>query len=218
MSVERVSLTSVFAALLISTATSHSASAADTQLNIQSRWAGTFRTGQLNVLPLEQRLRRVGYLNDRKTWTRVWSAWKPDQKCPAIHFNEQLVVLIKNVRYLNRLSDPRATLSAGKLLVRAAETRSTRPIRSRVHCVLFSVPRAGIKWITDTNGEPLEVKTPTASKTFTVHPQIPSVSPRPQSACACGPPGTGYGKSSRPWVKYEPVHTGFFRDFYRGTD
>jgi len=218
MSVHAMPLNSVSGALIVSASCILAASAEDKTLIIREKWSGVFPVGRLHVLPAEQRLRRVGYLDNQKLWTATWQAWKPQQKQPQIDFDKQIIVFIKNVRFLNRLSRPTASLKQATLLVRAAETRSARPIRNQVFCLMFPVPRSGITAITDGKEPQLKVKTDagfvTQSNGFPRHSKPHAPRSGPKSVAS----SEGRRPLNRNGPEFRPLPSVFFRAFPRGND
>lgn len=218
MSVHPMPLTSLTGALIVSASCVLSASAENTTWVVREKWSGVFPVGRLHVLPKEQRLRRVGYLDNQKLWTSVWQAWKPQQKRPQVDFDKQMIVFIKNVRFLNRLSRPTVSLQDGTLLVRAAETRSARPIRNQVFCLMFPVPRRGIGGITDGKEPQLKVKTDARLQRQSVRSLEPAVrnrpSPRPTPALSARNRQTW----KRNWLGFRPLLGAFFRAFASEND
>ena len=100
-------------------------------------------------LPQPQQPNRLGYIADAKTWARVWQAWHPGLTVPQVDFNTEIVVWIRNTRYLNHIKLAGVGLKDETAVVAARETRSAKPIEAELHCVMFVLRRKGVERLSD---------------------------------------------------------------------
>jgi hypothetical protein len=141
--------TSLIIFLCILNAALDTSAAEPKKMELKQKWQGTFPTARLKLLAKGHQASRVAFIAEGKQWSQVWKAFDAEAKEPKIDFDKNIVVMVKNVRFLNRIFVGNATLDDGTLKVLAGETRTARPINDRVHCAMFVVPRAGIKKISD---------------------------------------------------------------------
>jgi hypothetical protein len=118
-------------------------------IDVNKAWVGMLPIESVLLLPKVTRDHRIGIIDKEEIWSKIWKAHQPDEKQPKVDFDSQVVVFIKNVRHLNRITLVSAELDDGLLTIRSKQTRSARPIRGRVHCVLIIVQRVGIRQISD---------------------------------------------------------------------
>jgi hypothetical protein len=137
----------VVALLAVSTSGSHAAD--PKKMDITEKWQGSFPTASMKLLRKDQQASRIAFIGDLKQWAAVWEAFDPQADQPQVDFEKNIVVMVKNVRFLNSIFISGATLDTGTLKVTAGETRTARPIRDKVQCAMFVVARDGIKKITD---------------------------------------------------------------------
>jgi hypothetical protein len=119
------------------------------KMDIKQKWQGSFPTASMKLLAKDQQASRVAVVDDAKQWSKIWKAFDSEAKQPKVDFDKNIVVMVKNVRFLNRIFVGGATLDGGILKVSAGETRTARPIRDKVYCALFVVPKEGIEKISD---------------------------------------------------------------------
>jgi len=118
-------------------------------VEIRQTWSGMLPTASLKLFPENQRKLRVACITGPKPWKQFWSDFDADGALPKIDFKKDLVVIAKNVRYLNRINIRAARLDKGTLKVLALETRTARPIQDSVYCSVIVVRRTGIEKISD---------------------------------------------------------------------
>ena len=100
-------------------------------------------------LPPLQRANRLGYIDNAKTWSSIWQSWHPQTTVPHVDFKSELVVWIRNARYLNRIKFAGVQIKDSIAVVAAQETRSARPIQGELHCLMFVLPRKGVQQLSD---------------------------------------------------------------------
>lgn len=132
-------------------------------VKIEQQWSGSLPVESLKLFPENQQKSRVAYVADQKQWETLWNVFESageqsDAELPKVDFEKSLVVVTKNVRYLNRISVNSASLDNGVLRVLALETRSARPIENKVYCAILVVPRKGIEKISDGGRQTIEIK------------------------------------------------------------
>jgi hypothetical protein len=118
-------------------------------INIERSWTGMLPIEGVARLPKAYRDNRIGIVSEAESWSRIWKMYQPGKKQPEVDFDAQFVVFIKNVRYLNRIKLVSAELADGLLSLKSQETRSARPIRDQVYCVMILIDREGIQLIRD---------------------------------------------------------------------
>jgi hypothetical protein len=92
---------------------------------------------------------RMSVISDDASWDKLWSAVLKDTLCdfPQADFENQVAVLVHNVKYLNEIKVLKSTREANVRLVNLAVTRTALPVRAKVHMVVILVPRANMKAI-----------------------------------------------------------------------
>jgi hypothetical protein len=128
------------------------------RMELKEKWQGTFPMASMKLLAKDQQASRMAFVGSSEQWSKVWKAFDAEGKQPKVDFDKNIVVMVKNVRYLNRIFVANATLDAGTLKVVAGETRTARPIGDHVHCAMFVVPRAGIDKISDGGRSTISIK------------------------------------------------------------
>ncbi|MGB7344460.1 MAG: hypothetical protein WBD20_09625 [Pirellulaceae bacterium] len=106
-------------------------------------------TSTLKYLPEAQRSNRIGYIHQQATWAAAWKSWHPEHPVPAVDFETEIVVWVRNTRYLNRIQLGGVRVEDATAIIAAQETRSAKPIVSELHCVMFVLPRKGIDCLSD---------------------------------------------------------------------
>jgi hypothetical protein len=104
-------------------------------------WHGDYPVAQLKRLPPEQ---GVGFINDAKTFERVWKAFKPGGTVPDIDFKSNLVLFARNTQFYNSIRIGKVNVKNGVADVVAMETMSAMPIADYVAMSLVVVPRQEI--------------------------------------------------------------------------
>ena len=112
---------------------------------IEHKWSGKFPVAQLPIFPVEMQQNKVACVVNADQWALVWAALDMQDDLPKIDFEKNFIVMVKNVRFVNRISIMRVTQTSDTLSVMAMETRTARPIDKVVLCALAVVPRAGVK-------------------------------------------------------------------------
>lgn len=110
----------------------------------EKSWTGLVNVACLQLFPEEQKSQRLALIKTRKSWLALWKYYKPDTSAPEIDFDQQLVVVVKNVRYLNRISLESSIRSQGTLTVQTKVTRSARPVRDAIHLLMMTADRDGL--------------------------------------------------------------------------
>jgi len=116
-------------------------------LPILQKWSGDFPLSHLDRLPEGQTDTIIGYIGDRSIFANVWKAFKLEEPVPEVDFSKNLGVYTRNVRFYNRLSIFKITLTGDTIDVMAMETRSARPLEAHTAMVMAAIPREGIKYI-----------------------------------------------------------------------
>jgi len=90
---------------------------------------------------------RMSVISDDESWDKLWSAVLKDTLCdfPQADFDNQVAVLVHNVKYLNAIKVLKSTREADVRLVNLAVTRTALPVREKVHMAVILVPRASTK-------------------------------------------------------------------------
>ena len=96
-------------------------------VGIRQTWSGMLPTASLKIFAENQRQSRVACITSEKPWKQFWNDFDADGALPKIDFETDLIVVAKNVRYLNRVNIRFARLDKGTLKVLALETRTARP-------------------------------------------------------------------------------------------
>ena len=124
---------------------------------ILQSWQGDYPTAQLNLLPENQRENTVGFISNTETFKAVWKAFKPEEAVPAIDFNTNFVIFVKNTQFYNRIRIGKVNVTNGVAEVLAMETLSARPIEDKVAMSLVVLNRQGIIGIRS-NGKIIQIK------------------------------------------------------------
>lgn len=119
------------------------------KIDPQHRWSGRLPTDCLDLLPAECRSQRITCISDVTTWTSLWYRWRGGETQPRINFAKQFVVIVQNVRFLNRIRFQSATIDDGVLTIHSQETRTARPVRDELYCLVLVFNSAGIDTIGD---------------------------------------------------------------------
>jgi len=120
-------------------------SGADAEI-LQS-WLGDYPAAQLKLLPEKQRKQAVGFINDAKTFEKVWKAFKPGETVPKIDFKVNIVLFARNTRFYNRVRIGKVNVKNGVAELLAMETMSALPIEDKVAMSIVVVVRKGISGI-----------------------------------------------------------------------
>ncbi|MFP6648949.1 MAG: hypothetical protein VB817_05790 [Pirellulaceae bacterium] len=90
---------------------------------------------------------RMSVISDDASWDKLWSAVLKDTLCdfPQADFENQVAVLVHNVKYLNEIKVLESTREANVRLVNLAVTRTALPVRAKVHMAVILVPRANTR-------------------------------------------------------------------------
>ena len=90
---------------------------------------------------------RMSVISDDESWDKLWSTVLKDTRCvfPQADFDNQVAVLVHNVKYLNEIKVLESTKEANVRLVNLAVTRTALPVRAKVHMVVILVPRANTR-------------------------------------------------------------------------
>ncbi len=90
---------------------------------------------------------RMSVISDDAHWDRLWSAVLKDTLCdfPQADFDNQVAVLVHNVKYLNEIKVLESTTEANVRLVNLAVTRTALPVKAKVHMAVILVPRANTR-------------------------------------------------------------------------
>ena len=107
---------------------------------------------QLDLLPDKQREQAVGFIDDAKTFEKVWKAFKPGEAVPEIDFKTNFVLFVRNTQFYNRISIGKVKVTNGVAEVLAMETMSAMPIEDKVAMSLVVVARMGIKGLKTGDG------------------------------------------------------------------
>lgn len=118
-------------------------------LDQERHWNSLLSTEALNLLPDAARNQRIVVIRKPEAWQRFWQVWHPELQLPPVNFETEHVVLVKNVRYLNRIHVDAIERVQNELRLSIRETRSARPIRNQVNCAAFVVARDAVQSISD---------------------------------------------------------------------
>ena len=132
-------------------------SANKTEAPIKQSWNGDYPVDKLASLPEKADHHGTGYIGDPLTFSRVWSAFKPNQQRPEIDFKNDLVIFVRNIQYYNRIMIGKVVLKNGVAEVIAMETLSARPIEDVVAISMAVISRDGVEGI-QTGGGVIEVE------------------------------------------------------------
>jgi hypothetical protein len=116
-------------------------------LPLLKSWHGDYPVAALDQLPAGQRDARNGYLGSLQAFAAVWQTFKPDTPVPAIDFAQNLVMFTRNIKFFNRTSILKVTLTNGTAEILAIETMSAMPIEDKVAMSMVVVPRQGIEMV-----------------------------------------------------------------------
>lgn len=114
---------------------------------VSQRWSGDYPVAELGRLPAGQQATGVGFFSTQAHFEAAWSAFKPGEAVPAVDFDGNIVVFVRNVSFYNRTNIVKTDLKDGVLNVLAMETMSANPITNRVAMAMAVVPRQGIRFI-----------------------------------------------------------------------
>ena len=114
------------------------------EAKILQSWQGDYPVAELNLLPEKQRKQGVGFIDDVKTFKKVWNAFKSGEAIPEIDFKSNLVLFARNTQFYNRIRIGKVNLKNGIAEVLAMETMSALPIEDKVAMTLVEVAREGI--------------------------------------------------------------------------
>lgn len=114
---------------------------------VSQRWSGDYPVAELGRLPPGQQATGVGFFWTPAGFEAAWAAFKPGEAVPAVDFDGNIVVFVRNVSFYNRTSIAKTDLKDGVLEVLAMETRSANPITDKVAMAMAVVPREGIRFI-----------------------------------------------------------------------
>jgi len=99
--------------------------------SVTQHWSGDYPVEELERLPEPQRNSGVGYLASQASLEIVWSAFQPGEALPAVDFDRNIVVFVRNVSFYNRTDLFKTELKDGVLEVVA----------------MAVIPREGVKYI-----------------------------------------------------------------------
>ena len=90
---------------------------------------------------------RMSVISDDESWDKLWSTVLKDTRCvfPQADFDNQVAVLVHNVKYLNEIKVLESTKEADVRLLNLAVTRTDLPVREKVRMAVILVPRANTK-------------------------------------------------------------------------
>ena len=111
------------------------------------RWSGDYPVGELKRLPESQRQSGVGFIGDARQFALVWETFQAGRATPAVDFEKNLVVFVRNTQFYNRIAIGKAALDDGVLTLLAMETMSALPIETKAAMSMAVIPRAGVKAI-----------------------------------------------------------------------
>lgn len=111
------------------------------------RWSGDYPVAELGRLPAGQQATGIGFFSTPASFEAAWSAFKPGEAVPAVDFDSNIVVFVRNVTFYNRTSIVKTDLKDGVLEILAIETMSANPIMNKVAMAMAVVPRQGIRFI-----------------------------------------------------------------------
>jgi hypothetical protein len=114
------------------------------EAEILQSWQGDYPVAQFNQLPKNQRENGIGYIDNAKTFDRIWKAFKPGEVVPGIDFKANLVIFTRNTKFFNRISIGKVNVTNGVAEVLAMETMSAMPIEDKVAMSLVVVARQEI--------------------------------------------------------------------------
>ena len=117
--------------------------AADYQPVESGVWAGRFPVQDLRHLPCEGDGSRCGLIETSEQFADIWSRLQnvnAPGTLPDIDFTQKKVAFLRNTRFVNRFRGVNTLLQGHTVFVRAATTRTARPIVDFVEIVLFVVP------------------------------------------------------------------------------
>lgn len=126
------------------------------EAEILQAWQGDFPVAQLDVLPVNQRERSVGFIDNAKAFATIWKRFKSSENVPEINFAENLVLFARNTHFYNRISIGRVNIVDGIAEVLAMETMSAMTIEDMVGMSLVVIPRKGIVGVR-TGGEIMQL-------------------------------------------------------------
>ncbi len=120
------------------------AQAVKNEAKILRSWQGDYPVDKLSQLPENQREYGIGYIDNAKTFNRVWKALKPGEELPEIDFKANLAIFVRNTQFYNRISIGQVKVKNGVAEILAMETMSAMPIEDKVAMSLVVVARKGI--------------------------------------------------------------------------
>lgn len=108
-------------------------------------WKGVLRSNEKrNVAP------ESGFITDRKTWTKVWKAWRGNAEVPDVNFTRDMII-VSTVDGPNRILMAMELDNKGNLQVRAASTKIGGP---GFGYALVKVLKAGVRSVNGTSLNP----------------------------------------------------------------
>lgn len=113
-------------------------------LPIVQKWSGDYPVAELHRLSAGQQATPVGYIGDAKSFAAVWRVFQPDETCPEVDFEKNIVVFSRNITFYNSLSIVKIVMENGGVEVLAMETLSARPVEDHVSMALAVISREGI--------------------------------------------------------------------------
>ena len=123
-------------------------------------WSGMLPVELLNAIPQSQRHQRLGLIDTEQDWSNLWTAWRQAEPIPPVDFGREVIVFIKNVKYLNQIQLRSVTPDGAVAVIDAQETRSARPIEDQLNCVMFVLPRDGLEAVSDGLGTQVTIEPP----------------------------------------------------------
>ncbi len=109
--------------------------------------------GYLEDAKLETEAPAKGYLTNRADWAKLWTAWRKDEKVPAVDFKEEIVMVATKAGYSN--TQLIAKLKGHDLLTGTFSSFSQAPGQpppAGFAYHIIRIPRKGIKTI---GGKPI---------------------------------------------------------------
>ena len=119
--------------------------AEDRTLKPTRQWVGVHKDEKVKKMAPE-----VGFLTDARSFARLWKAWRPDEKVPAVDFKKEIVVVAAGGP--NRPNVTGVLNDRGNLKVRAISTLIGGP---GFGYAFATFPREGVKTV---GGKPVEKK------------------------------------------------------------
>jgi uncharacterized lipoprotein YbaY len=115
------------------------------------QWSGRFPTKELARLPEGMQDTPAGFIADEAAFARLWEAWKPSQKRPAVDFKTSLVLFAvdRDPQYSPGPMAIMALMKDGVLTVMRGGLSAEKPVPAGETCGLVAaeVSRAGVRGV-----------------------------------------------------------------------